>query len=293
MKKKAITGCMIFIFMVISLVTAGFSKDKPVDSKWAATLPSIDGMNTEWSKVPMNTYKKADIDYAFMNDAGNLFVLFIFRNPRYLSSIQWTGLTMWISPQGEKEKNLGINMMRRQITADEYIAILEEQVGEKMPEDRKAQIRQNKAYWMFEQRLINKKAQGYDKEAVPPKYEGAAFRNSVTENAVVYEVAVSLPKLAEAAPGLALEPGKGVNVNFEWGGATKEYKEALTRGLAAGETRAGADQATGSLTAERGGGSLADLDPEHGSVKMARLRRQLQQVKEYDFWVELNLARNE
>ena len=121
-------------------------------------------------------------------------------------------------------------------------------------------------------------------------YEGAAFRNSVTENAVVYEVAISLPKLAEAAPGLALEPGKGVNVNFEWGGATKEYKEALARGLAAGETRAGAGQATGSLTAERGGGGLGDV--EYDSVKMAQLRRQLQQVKQYDFWVELNLAQN-
>lgn len=290
MKKKSLVSSVLFLFMTISLVTAGLAKDESINSKWAATLPSIDGMNTEWSNVPLKTYKKADIDYAFMNNADNLFVLFIFRNPKYLSSIQWTGLTMWISPKGKKNKDLGIKLMRKQISADEYIAIMEKQVGQEMPEDRKAEVRKNKAYWMFEQYLINKKAEGYDKEAEPPKYQGAAFRNNVMDKAVIYEVAVSFPKLAEVAPGIALEPGAGVDLNFEWGGATKEYKEALTRGLAQGETRA-QDQRAGGLTGERGGGGLGDV--EYDSVKMARFRRQLQQVKQYDFWVELNLAKNE
>jgi hypothetical protein len=291
MRQKKIVSSILFVFMTIILVKAGLAKDESLNSVWAATLPSIDGMNTEWANVPLKNYKKAAIDYAFMNNADNLFVLFIFRNPKYLSSIQWTGLTIWLSPQGAKEKNLGIKFLRKQISADEYIVIMEKQVGQEMPEDRKAQIRQNKAYWMFEQRLINKKAEGYDKEAEPPKYEGAAFRNNVLDKAVIYEVAISLPELAELAPGMALEPGTSLNVNFEWGGATKEYKEALTRGLAQGETRADAGQATGSLTAERGGGGLGDV--EYDSVKMARFRRQLQQVKQYDFWVELNLAENE
>lgn len=290
MKKRTLASCVLLVFMIISFVTICMAKDESVKSKWAATVPTIDGMNTDWSDVSLTSYKKTDVDYAFMNDAENLFVLFIFRNPKYLSSLQWTGLTLWISPQGKKEKDLGIRMVRKQITADQYIAILEEQVGQSMPEDRKAQVRQNKAYWMFEQQIINKNAAGYSKDAEPPKYMGAAFRTNIVDKVVIYEVAISLPKLAEEAPGLALEPGIGVNVNFEWGGATKEYKEALTRGLAQGETRANAGQATGSLTAERGGGGLGDV--EYDSVKMARFRRQLQQVKQYDFWVELSLAQN-
>jgi hypothetical protein len=290
MKQKSLVSSLILVFAVIVLVTVGFSKDKPAESKWIATPPSIDGMSTDWGDVSLTNYKKADVDYAFMNDAENLFIMFIFRNPKYLSSIQWTGLTVWISPQGEKEKDLGIKLMRKQISADEYIAILEKQVGQQMPEDRKAQVRQNKAYWMFEQYLINKKAEGYSKDADPPKYQGALFRNNVMDKAVIYEIAISLPKLAEIAPGVALEPGKGVSLNFEWGGATKAYKEALARGLAQSETKADAGQATGSLTAERGGGGLGDV--EYDSVKMARMRRQLQQVKQYDFWVDLNLAQN-
>lgn len=282
----------LFAFMVLALVAAGFAKDKPMESKWIATPPSIDGMNTEWGNVSLSTYKKAKIDYAFMNDAENLFVLFIFRDPKFLSSITWTGLTVWISPQGENEKDLGIRLMKKQISADDYIAILEKQIGQEMPEDRKAQVRQNKAYMMFEQQLINKKAEGYSKDAEPPKYQGALFRNNVLDKAVLYEIAISLPKLAEVAPDLIVEPGKGVNLNFEWGGATKEYKEALTRGLAQSETSASAGQGTGRLTDERSGGSLSDMDPERGSVKMARMRNQLLRVKQYDFWVELNLAQN-
>jgi hypothetical protein len=293
MKRNRIVSSLLFIFMVFALVAAGSAKDETVKSQWIASPPSIDGMNTEWGNVSMSKYKKAKIEYAFMNDAENLFVLFIFKDPKFLSSIQWTGLTIWISPEGQKEKDLGIKFLQKQISADEYIAILEKQVGQEMPEDRKAQIRQNKAYMMFDQLLINKKAEGYDKEAVPPKYQGALFRNNILDRSVLYEVSISLPKLAELAPEIGLEPGKGVNLNFEWGGATKEYKEALTRGLAQSETRASAGQATSGYTDERGGGSLADMDPERGSVKMARMRNQLLRVKQYDFWVALNLAQNQ
>ena len=291
MKQKTIISSLLFIFMAVALVAPGFAKDETVKSLWIAAPPSIDGMNTEWGNVSLSKYKKTKIEYAFMNDAENLFVLFIFKDPKFLSSIQWTGLTIWISPQGEKDKDLGIRLLQKQISADEYIAILEEQVGQEMPEDRKAQIRQNKAYMMFEQHLINKKAEGYDKDAAPPKYQGALFRNNIMDKSVLYEISISLPKLAELAPEIALEPGKGVNLNFEWGGATKEYKEALTRGLAQSETRASAGQATSGFKDERGGGGLGSA--ENDSVKMARMRNQLLKVKQYDFWVGLNLAQNE
>ncbi len=290
MKQKKIVSSLLFVFMSVALIAPGFAKDETVKSQWIAAPPSIDGMNTEWGNASMNTYKKTKIEYAFMNNAEYLFVLFIFKDPKFLSSIQWTGLTIWISPEGKKEKDLGIRLIKKQISADEYIAILEKQIGQEMPEDKKAQIRQNKAYMMFDQQIINKKAEGYDKEAEPPKYQGALFRNNILDRSVLYEIAISLPKLAEVAPEIALEPGKGVNLNFEWGGATREYKEALTRGLAQRETTANAGQATGGLTDERGGGGLGDV--EYDSVKLAQSRRQLLMVKQYDFWVGLNLAQN-
>lgn len=291
MVKRRISSIILIALVTVVLAATGFAKDEPVDSRWATAPASIDGMNTEWGNVSLSTYKKAKVEYAFMNDQENLFILFVFKDPKFLSSINWTGLTVWISPQGEKEKDLGINFIKKQISADDYIAILEKQVGQTMPEDRKEQIRQNKAYYLFDQLLINKKAEGYSEEAEQPKCKGALFRNNVLEKAVIYECAISLPKLAEVAPGIALEPGKGLNLNFEWGGATKEYKEALASGLAQQDMSARAGGATGSLTDERGsGGGLGSVHNERS--KLARMRRQLQKVKQYDFWVELNLAQN-
>ncbi len=290
MKRKRLITSVLFILAMMTFVILGFSKDETVESMWIASPPSIDGMNTEWSKADLTSNKKTATDYAFMNDSENLYVLFIFRNPKYLSSITWTGLTMWISPQGEKKKELGINLLRKQISADEYIAILEKQVGQEMPEDRKAQVRQNKAYWMFEQRLINKNAADYDADAAPPVYPGAQFRSNVLDQALLFEVVVSLPALTEIAPELGLEPGKSMSVNFEWGGATKEYKEALARGIGQSTTQA-QDERAGGLTGEREGGGLGSA--ENDSVRLASMRRQLQQVKQYDFWIDLNLARNE
>jgi hypothetical protein len=291
MKHKRKTCSFLFALMVLALVAAGFAKDKPVGSMWVATPPSIDGMNTEWGNVSLSTYKKAKIEYAFMNDAENLYVLFIFKDPKFLSSISWTGLTVWISPQGAKEKDLGIRLMKKQISADDYIAILEKQVGETMPEEKKEQIRQNKSYWLFDQGLINKNAADYSEDAPMPKFNGALFKINVLQKTIIYELAISFSKLAEVAPEIGAEPGKSLSLNFEWGGASKEYKEALASGMAQRDTSARAGSATGGLASERGT-SQGLGDVERSRSNLARMRSQLQKVKKYGFWVAVNLAQS-
>jgi hypothetical protein len=149
MEKKRILNILFMALVMAAFAATGIAKDEPVSSKWATSPASVDGMNTEWGDVPMNKYKKTKVEYAFMNGQNDLFILFVFKDPDFLSSINWTGLTVWISPQGKNNKDLGINFIKKQISADDYIAILEKQVGQPMPEDRKAQIRQNKAYFLF------------------------------------------------------------------------------------------------------------------------------------------------
>lgn len=293
MKQKRIFLGVLTAFLVLVLFSTGFSKDKTVESKWVATPASIDGLNTEWGNVPLQSEKKVGVEYGFMNDAEHLYILFIFKDPKYLSSIQWTGLTVWLSPQGTKEDDLGIRFIRKTISPDQYIAILEKQVGQPMPEDRKEQVRKNKAYYMFDQELINKKAEGYSEDAEKPKFKGAVFRNNVVEKSMIYELSIPFFEFAELGVDVGAFPGRTVDVGFQWGGATKEYKEALASGMAARDVRAGAGEATGSLTQERGGGSLRDMDPEASRSNLARMRGQLQKVKKYDFWVELKLAQDQ
>lgn len=292
MKKKRISSIILLAFVTVVLAASGFAKDEPVDSQWTSVPASIDGMNTEWGNAKINAQKKIKVEYAFMNGQENLFILFVFKDPKYLSSISWTGLTVWLSPQGKKDKNLGIRFVKKQISADDYIAILEKQVGQTMPDEKKEQIRQNPTYILFEEELINKKAADYSEDAERPKYKSAVFRSNVLQNTVLYEFAISLPKLAEIAPEIGAEPGTNFNVNFEWGGASKEYKEALASGLAQRDMSANAGRATGNLTSERGASErIGSIESDRSDL--ARMRRQLQKVKKYDFWINLKLAENQ
>jgi hypothetical protein len=292
MKQKRIYLGVLSIFLVLALFTTGFAKDKTVESQWVAKPASIDGLNTEWGNISLNSEKKVGVEYGFMNDAQNLYILFVFKDPKYLSSINWTGLTIWLSPQGTKDDDLGIRFIRKTISPDEYIAILEKQVGQAMPEERKEQVRKNKAYYLFDQELINKKAEGYSEEAERPKLKGAIFRSNVVERSIIYELSIPFFEFAELGMDVGAFPGRTVNVGFQWGGATKEYKEALASGLAAGDVKAGAGQATGGLTTERDeGGGLGDM--EYDRSNLARMRGQLQKVKQYDFWVEVKLAQGQ
>jgi hypothetical protein len=283
MKQKKIISSLLFVFVTLALVVTGFSKDGPVQSKWISAPPSIDGMNTEWGDASMNTYKKAKVEYAFMNGQDNLFILFLFKDPKFLSSINWTGLTVWLSEKGKKGKDLGIRFLRKQITADDYIAMLEKQAGQQMPEEKKNQIRQNKNYILFDQELINKNAEDYSEDAENPKFKDAVFRISQTEKAVIFEFSISFLKLAELGVGVGAEPGKIINVGFEWGGATKEMKEAIASRMAAQNTQARPQGGTGGLEQERRVSS--------GSGSMESMRRSM--PKKYNFWVEVKLAQNQ
>jgi hypothetical protein len=281
---------LLLIFATLSFCIAGFSEDKIATSQWTAAPLKIDGQNTDWDVQALNTESKFTTDYAFRNDAKNLYVLFIFKDPRYLTSINATGMTIWFNPETQKKKDFGIRFMSRPITADQYIAILEEKAGP-ISDAQKAQIRQNQRYMFYDHALINKKS----KEA-PTKFTEKedfaipVYRNGIQEKTVIYEFSIPLQRLADLAAEIGAEPGKTIQLCFEWGGATKEMKEAAAAQIGAENTRAGGEGATGSLTAERGAREgLGDV--EYQSEDLASMRRRV--PKQYSFWAAVKLAQNQ
>jgi hypothetical protein len=277
-------------FAILSFCIAGFSEDKVVPSQWAAAPVKIDGQNADWDSQALNVENKFGTDYAFRNDAENLYVLFIFKDPRYLTSISVTGMTIWFNPEKQKKKDFGIRFMSRPISADQYIAMLEEKAGP-ISDAQKAQIRTNERYMHYDHELINKKS----KEA-PAKFKEKqdfqvpVYRNSVQEKTVIYEFSIPLQRLAELAAEIGADPGKTIQVCFEWGGATQRMKEAAAAQIGSESTRAGGEGATGSLTAERG--SRENLgDVEYETEDLASMRRKI--PKQYSFWAAVNLAQNQ
>ena len=277
-------------FMILALCMSGFAEDKIVDSQWAAAPVKIDGLNNDWDSQALNSEKKVNVDYAFLNDTENLYVLIVFKDPKFLSSIRLTGMTIWFNSEVNKKKDFGIRFINRPISADEYIAMLEEKTGA-VSEAQKAQIRANPRYMFYDHELINKTS----KEA-PSKFSETQdlkiplFRNSSQEKTAVYEFSVPLNRLAELSAEIGADPGRTIQVCFEWGGATKGMKDAVAAQIGSEGARATTEGATGSLTAERGQrGGLSDVEDE--TEDLAAMRKRL--PKQYSFWVEVKLAQNQ
>jgi hypothetical protein len=273
--------------MILTLWTLSFSKEKIVESKWTSSPMKIDGLNNEWDNNALNSEGKTDVDYAFMNDEENLYILFIFKNPKFLSSIRMTGMTIWFNSEVNKKKDYGIRFIGKLISADEYISMLEKKMGT-VPDATKNQIRANQRYQFYDCERINKISKSLFKfsEAQDPKIP--LFRNSSQQKTIVYEFLIPLKRLAEISTEIGADPGKTVQVCFEWGGATKEMKEALAGQISDRATRATAERPVG-LTEERDTGEGVG-DVEHDRSQLAAMRKRIPQ--QYSFWVEVKLAQN-
>ena len=274
MRKKALIRFIILLFLASSLSLVALAKEKEVKSSWAVTPIKIDGFNNDWAGAVLNTEKKVSTDYGFQNDKENFYVVFIFKDKKYLSSIGATGMTMWFSSEKKKKKNYGIKFIQRKISADDLIARLEKE-SEPLPEERKQEIRANRSYVVYDAEEINK-----EKKASLTAKKGAktaSFRFLKQQNNFVFEFVVPLEMIVTNIPDLKEEPAQKIKVGFEWGGLTKEMKAALMRRRAAlGETR-GMEFEPDSNLAGAGAGSSVPIGALAGP-------------KKYEFWLNVQLA---
>jgi hypothetical protein len=276
MKRIVLVKEILLLLMILTISLSGFSKEKEIKSLWAASSIKIDGFKDDWAKVAFANEKKTKIDYAFKNDAENLYVLFIFKDPKYLSSISATGMTFWFNSEGKKKKNYGIKFMQKRISADALISRLEKEKGE-VPEEEKTKIRKNPSYLINDTESINKKSKSRYQSSESSEIKPAVFRVMKQQKSLVFEFAINLKRMMEQAPGLGIEPGKKVKVGFEWGGMTKEMKAEVKRRSGALErSRSPSDDALSNRASE-GAGSSVPMGIPSGP-------------KKYSFWVDVQLA---
>ena len=276
MKKAAFVKEILLLFLILTISFLGFSKEKEFKSHWVSSPVKIDGAKNDWAENALASEKKVKVDYAFKNDAENLYVLFIFKDPKYLSSISATGMTFWFNSEGKKKKNYGIKFMQKRISADELISRLEKEKGP-LPEEEKKEIRNNPSYLINDTEIINKKSESRSQAYESSEIKPAVFRVMKQQKSLVFEFAISMKRMKEQAPGMGIEPGKKVKVGFEWGGMTKEMKAEVKRRSAALERSrsSGGDETDNRASAGAG-----------RSVPMGVLSG----PKKYSFWVDVQLA---
>ena len=89
------------------------AKTAPVQSRWQKSPLKIDGDISDWLAPSFHAEKSVQVDYAFGNDAENLYLIFVFKDQKYLSSLAQTGFTVWFNDQGKKKKTLGVRFQKK------------------------------------------------------------------------------------------------------------------------------------------------------------------------------------
>ena len=276
MKTKRILTHISLVILMLVITTTGFSKEKFVESKWTAQSPKIDGLDEDWSEVVLTSEKKAKVDYAVRNDAQNMYVLFIFKDPKFLSTINATGITLYFNTQGKKKKNYGLHFIKKQVPPEELIAYLEKR-GDVLTEQQRQSIKAKPAYIVYMAEWVGKKGKKASEATQIPGTWRAAFKINKKGNEVIYEFRVPLVK-SEASPGgIGVEPGQNLKIGFEWGGMTEELRDRLKAQLG------------GEISRESGAGAV--IDSRRGTTGALKTTRAM--PKKHSFWVDVKLAQNQ
>ena len=270
--------------MILSISVSAFAKDDVFQSRWISEKIMMDGSDEDWAPEMLQTYEKFSVDYAFKNNKNYMLALFVFKDPQYLTSVNESGIIVWLNTDGKKKKRYGIRFWNMKMTAEQYIKLLETQQGP-LSEEQKNDILVKQTYDIPDIKVTNKDAAAELKEEV--EVRPAAFETQTFEDRIVYEFAIPLERLYDMAPGVGTVPGETIKVGFEWGGITDEMKDQRAKLAAAMASRARDQGATGDLTDERGVSSGMGRSDQVSSF--ARTMRG-STPPEYSFWVDVELS---
>lgn len=278
MKRAAFTKILLLCFFVTTLSIIGFSQKDIIASNWTSTPMYIDGISEDWSGESFHSEKRLSVDYCFRNDGENLYVLFLFKDPQYLSTIKDTGMTLWFNLEGKKKRTYGITFTKKAVSSEVYIAILEQQQGP-LSEQEKNSIRANPQYFLHNAKVAGTKSKETSEASDALEAQNVIFRTERQKEGVVYEFAIPLKRATEESLGIGAEPGKVVKIAFEWGGITPAMKEARLRREAEPEGRP-MDPAVTSESWSKGS--------SYGRGMPGELRG----PKKYTIWVDVELAQS-
>ncbi len=282
---------LLSVVIVLALVVPGLAKEKiVVESKWMETPVQVDGNSTDWAQDALVMNKDYNLSYAFKNNADFLYLLFVFnikegqRENQYMSTIDFTGLTLWANPEGKEKKTHGLHFYRKQITADQLIQEIEKQ-GQTLTEERKKQVKSKPLYSKFACDVVNKKG-----EAVPNSGTNAGtFRTSKIQNNIVFEYQIPIALLQDPASAVKWEPSQPLKLGLEWGGMTEEMKKNYAGRVGDQSARAGAGDT--SIEGQISGGHEGGGDFRVPESSLSDSRRGI--PKKYDFWIDLKIAQKQ
>lgn len=262
----------LLLLLAAAIPLALLAKTAPVQSRWQKSPLKIDGDISDWLAPSFQAEKQFQVEYAFGNDGENLYLIFVFKDQKYLSSLAQTGFTVWFNDQGKKKKKLGLRFEKKTLSSAELIAVMEKKGGP-LAEEKKKEMLAKPAYVVNQFVAVN--GDNDDQTDLvfkqPPLPE---FTTLSASGRLAFEFRIPIGP----GNGLNLAPGKTVMVGFDWGGSTREMRRALLQ--------------RGGYEGGEGGGmpEEQDLDPEGRGAPDSGGLPSMRGPKHYVFWCELTLA---
>jgi hypothetical protein len=270
MKKTGLKAMALILLLALMVAAPSPAQSAAAESRWASGNIKIDGVAKEWDGIPPLTWEKAEIQYAFQNDGDTLYILFIFKNPKYRSSVEEEGLVVYIDEAGKTRNDYGISFRKRRITAGELLNLLAKEGP--ISEEQRTQAQAKPFYDYYDSEVTAAKSES---SQTPGAGAGrrAIFRYAPQQKTMVYEFAIPMNRVPPAAAGVGAQPGATISLGFEWGGPTAEQRKAMLRAQGGRASIANEEIGVGKtdLVLQKTGSS------EHIPTK-------------YNFWNEVRLA---
>jgi hypothetical protein len=277
--RRFFAGCAGLV-LAVWLPAIVLPQDRVANSKWAAIPPVMDGLEEDWRPAVFYPEKKVRVDYAFKNDGRNLYILLVFNDAKYLSSIEATGMRIYCRGAGSAEDGIGILFIRKTITAEEYIVRLENQ-GTPLSDKDKEVLRISPRHSLFESYAVDRRGKTLPPPASASEADPPMFRAAKRDKATIYEFRIPLASSDVHPAVIGAGPGETVRVTFEWGGKSKQLLDART----SWESPAGASS-----------GGLYDKNGETPAQQFLNAFDKMANpsvgTKQYSFQAVVNLARD-
>jgi hypothetical protein len=257
-----------------------YAKDEVV-STWTVQGLKIDGLDKDWAGAKYYSHKETKTDYAFMSDENNLYILFVFNNPKFLSSVFQKGFTVWVNNEGKKKRNFGINFQRKMIDPETFIMLVERQYKRKLTDKQKEQVRKKKYYTINQSVIVKEGGDDFVAAKVSSKFR-PAFKTGQKGKLPLFEIKIPIKDMGGA--GFDASPGAEIALNFAWGGMTKQMIKEMRQRRASGAQRAAGLRGQRTQDPETNYGTRIRRIYAGADYSVVSMR------KKYSYWVSLVLA---
>ncbi|MGZ5425098.1 MAG: hypothetical protein ACXWH4_11115 [Candidatus Aminicenantales bacterium] len=254
----------------------------------AATVPAIrsdklstpvllDGKTDDWTAVPRVYDPKSGAEFAFQNDARNLYILVVMKKPEPVQSIEATGMIVLGRPGGKHKPAKGALFLNREISADGYIVWRESQ-GAVLTDADKAEIRKLPRHPISLAFAVDAKGSSYgplrrQTDVFPPD---SSTGPQEPQPAFEFRIPLASPDLVPG--GIGGVPGAPIRISFEWGG-TDRSNLSTEAGRESPNSRSGYVSGTGRTWGQEYLDSFDSLS-----------RPRLGDTKKFSFAVDVTLA---